>query len=231
MDNYFHAREDTPRHKTGEYNFDCIEALDTNLLNHHLEKLLQGKEINIPIYSFQEGRRHPDKSKKLKLLPNQVLILEGIHGMNEEVSNLVSSDKKFKIFISALTQLCINAHNRIFTTDTRLIRRIVRDRLFRGHTAAQTIEGWPSVRSAEGLYIFPFQEEADVIFNSAHIYEHALLKPYAERFLREVPHDHPSFAEANRLARFFDFFVPILEREVPENSILREFIGGSSFEY
>jgi uridine kinase len=167
----------------------------------------------------------------MKLGRGQILMTEGIHGLNEALTPDIPSENKFKIYVSALTQLCLDDHNRIFTTDTRLCRRIMRDRLFRGTTAAETIAGWASVRAGESRYIFPFQEDANVIFNSALSYEHALLKPYAERFLAEVPRSHPSFMEASRLVRFFSLFLPILPQEVPHNSILREFIGGSTFRY
>jgi uridine kinase len=158
-------------------------------------------------------------------------VTEGIHGLNEALTPNIPAENKFKIYVSALTQVCLDDHNRIFTTDTRLCRRIVRDRLFRGTKAADTIAGWASVRAGEREYIFPFQENADVIFNSALPYEHALLKPYAEKFLTEVPRDHSSFMEASRLVRFFSYFIPVLEMEVPGNSIVREFVGNSAFKY
>jgi len=231
MDNYYVDREKTPKHPDGSYNFECIEALDLDLFNSHLEKLLDGKEIDAPVFSFNTGVRDPYRTTKMKLGKGQVLITEGIHGLNDKLTQSVAASRKYKIYVSALTQLCLDNHNRIFTTDTRLCRRIIRDRLFRGTTAAKTIEGWASVRAGENKYIFPFQENADVIFNSALPYEHSLLKPYAERFLAEVPRGDPAFMEAYRLAKFFSFFIPVLSREVPHNSILREFIGGSAFSY
>lgn len=230
MDEYFKNHELTPRNTDGSYNFDCIEALDTDLINQHLQMLMRGEEIHIPTYSFHLGKR-TEKTHSLQLKPGQILIMEGIHGMNELVSSSVARDNKFKIYVSALTQLCIDFHNRIFTSDSRLIRRMIRDRLYRGSNAAKTLAGWESVRKGESQYIFPFQENADAIFNSALIYEPAVLKPYAERFLREVPYDHPSFNEANRLVKFFSFFIPIMPEEVPPTSIIREFIGGSTFNY
>lgn len=231
MDNFYLDREATPRHPDGSYNFECLEALDVALFNSEMQKLIHGEEAEIPHYSFPMGRRDPGRFQRMKLRKDQILMTEGIHGLNEALTPVIPAENKFKIYVSALTQLCIDDHNRIFTTDTRLCRRILRDRLFRGTSAAATIAGWGSVRAGENRYIFPFQEDADVIFNSALSYEHALFKPYAERFLAEIPREHPSFMEAARLARFFGLFLPILTMEVPHTSILREFIGGSAFKY
>ncbi len=231
MDNYYVDRQATPKHADGSYNFECLEALDVELFNDQMARLMRGEEIDSPYYSFPMGRRDPARSKRFKLERHQVLITEGIHGLNEGLTPGIPADRKFKIYVSALTQLCLDDHNRIFSTDTRLCRRLVRDRLFRGTSAANTIAGWASVRAGEGNYIFPFQEESDAIFNSAIAYEHALLKPYAERFLTEVSREDPSFAEASRLYRFFSYFIPILSHEVPHTSILREFVGGSAFRY
>lgn len=231
MDNYYIDRDKTPRHPNGYFDFECLEALDVELFNDNVQRLLGGEEILIPSYSFPQGKRNPSRSQKMRLGRDQILITEGIHGLNEGLTRAIPRDRKFKIYVSALTQLCLDDHNRIFTTDTRLCRRIVRDRLFRGTTASETIGGWASVRAGENKYIFPYQEEADVMFNSAMAYEHSLLKPYAERYLAEVPRTHPSFMEAYRLAKFFSFFIPILSVEVPRTSILREFIGGSAFSY
>jgi uridine kinase len=231
MDNYYFDREATPRHEDGSYNFECLEALDVELFNDHVQALMKGKEVEIPYYSFPMGRRNPAKATPMKLGKGQVLITEGIHGLNEQLSSAIPSPNKFKIYVSALTQLCLDDHSRIFTTDARLCRRLVRDRLFRGTTAAETLDRWASVRAGENANIFPFQEDADVVFNSALAYEHALLKPYAERYLMEVPRGDPAFVEASRLARFFSFFIPIFAAEVPHTSILREFIGGSAFRY
>lgn len=231
MDNYYIDREDTPKHPDGTYNFECLEALDVALFNQQVQQLIHGEEAAIPSYSFPLGRRDPARVRRMKLRNNQILMTEGIHGLNEALTPMIPAENKFKIYVSALTQLCLDDHNRIFTTDTRLCRRILRDRLFRGTAAAETIAGWGSVRAGENRYIFPFQEDADATFNSALSYEHALFKPYAERFLAEVPRDHPSFMEAARLVRFFQFFLPILTIEVPHTSIVREFIGGSAFKY
>lgn len=231
LDDYYVDHKDTPKHPDGSYNFECVEALDIKLLNEHFLKLSRGERVKIPYYSFPLGKRDLSRTRSLKLRKDQILVTEGIHGLNEALTPNIEAENKFKIYVSALTQVCLDDHNRIFTTDTRLCRRIVRDRLFRGTKAAETIEGWTSVRAGENEYIFPFQEDADVIFNSALPYEHALMKPYAERFLAEVSRDHPSFMEASRLVRFFSYFIPILEMEVPGNSIIREFIGKSAFKY
>lgn len=231
IDNYYLDRDKTPRHSDGSYDFECIEALDVELFNDHVCRLIKGERVETPIYVFHAGKRDPHKTHSMKLEENQVLITEGIHGLNDALSPSVHHENKFKIYISALTQLCIDDHSRIFTTDTRLIRRLVRDKLYRGTGAAETIMGWPSVRAGESKYIFPFQEEADFVFNSALPYEHSVLKPYAERFLAEVPREHPAFMEVMRLYRFFAVFIPILAAEVPHTSILREFIGRSAFRY
>lgn len=231
MDNYYLDREATPKHPDGSYDFECLEALDVALFNEQVHKLLRGEEVMMPTYSFPLGKRHPAKTYPMRLGKGQILVTEGIHGLNEALTPQIPTENKFKIYVSALTQLTLDDHNRIFTADTRLCRRIIRDRLFRGTKASKTIDGWASVRHGENKYIFPFQEDADVLFNSALSYEHALLKPYAERFLAEVPREHPSFMEASRLVRFFSLFIPILEHEVPQTSILREFIGGSAFRY
>jgi uridine kinase len=231
MDNYYIDRDATPRHEDGSFNFECLEALDAPLFNDHMQRLMRGESVQIPYFSFPMGRRDPAHARRMRLGKDQILMTEGIHGLNEALTPTIPSSHKFKIFVSALTQVCLDDQNRIFTTDTRLCRRLVRDRLFRGTSAAATIAGWPSVRAGEGSYIFPFQEDADVIFNSALPYEHSLLKPYAERFLAEVQRDHPSFMEASRLVRFFSYFIPILQIEVPGTSIIREFIGGSAFRY
>ncbi|MFH1829423.1 MAG: nucleoside kinase [Pseudomonadota bacterium] len=231
MDNYYVDRKDTPKHPNGSYNFECLEALDIKLFNEQVQKLMHGERVDLPHYSFALGKRHPSKRRSLKLRKDQILVTEGIHGLNEALTPYIPADRKFKIYVSALTQVCLDDHNRIFTTDTRLCRRLIRDRLFRGTRADDTIDGWSSVRAGERKNIFPFQENADVIFNSALPYEHALLKPYGERFLMEVARGHPSFMEASRLVRFFSYFIPILEMEVPANSIIREFIGQSAFKY
>lgn len=231
IDNYYLDRADTPKRADGSRDFETIDAIDIHLFNKHVRELLAGREVETPAYLFPEGRRHPVKKYKMRLKENQVLITEGLHGLNEKLSSEISRKNKFKIYVSALTQLCIDDHNRILTSDVRLLRRIVRDRLFRGSSTADTLAMWPSVRAGENIHIFPFQGEADVMFNSTLLYEPALLKPYAERFLMEVYRDHPSFVEALRLLRFLELLIPILPQEVPQTSILREFIGGSVFRY
>lgn len=231
IDDYYVDREVTPKHPDGTYDFECLGALDIALFNEQIVRLLNGEEVRAPHFSFPLGKRDPIKTRRMKLGKVQVLMTEGIHGLNDALTPNVPAKNKFKIYVSALTQVCLDDHNRIFTTDTRLIRRLVRDRLFRGTKPEETIARWPSVRAGEWKYIFPYQENAEVIFNSALPYEHSLLKPYAERYLAEVPRGHPSFLEASRLVRFFSFFTPVLEMEVPGNSIIREFIGKSAFKY
>lgn len=231
IDNYYLDRNDSPRRADGTYDFETIDAIDLKLFNRHVKELMAGKEVLTPVYSFSAGKRDNNRKIRMKLGPNQVLITEGLHGLNERLSSQIPKKNKFKIYVSALTQLCIDDHNRILTSDTRLLRRIVRDRMFRGSNAAETLAMWSMVRAGENIHIFPFQEEADVMFNSALVYEPALLKTHAERFLMEVPSGHPSFVEALRLLRFLDLLIPIFPQEVPQTSILREFIGGSAFRY
>lgn len=231
MDNYYVDRDMTPRNPDGSYNFESLDALDVDYLNDHLARLMRGEEVATPIFSFTEGRRRRDKAIPMQLAPHDVLVMEGIHCLNERISLAVPREAKFKIYVSALTQLIIDSHSRIFTSDSRLIRRIVRDRLFRGYSAEATITQWPSVRAGENRYIFPFQEEADVMFNSALVYEKSVLKTYAQRFLLTVPRNTPAYTEAHRLLAFLEYFVPIFPEEVPQNSLLREFIGGSTFTY
>ena len=231
MDNYYVDRERTPRFPDGTYDFESLEALDVEYLNLQLSDLMSGKLVKTPLFSFTTGKRRKDKTLPLKLEPDQVLIMEGIHCLNERISKAVPRDSKFKIYVSALTQLIIDSHSRIFTSDTRLIRRIVRDRLFRGYSAEQTLTQWNRVRAGENRYIFPYQEDADVMFNSALVYETCVLKTYAHRFLLTVPRKSREYTEAHRLFAFLTLFVPIFPEEVPQNSLLREFIGGSTFKY
>ncbi len=231
-DNFYVNRSETPLDERGNYDFEAIEAIDLALFNEVLMKLLAGEEVLTPRYDFTTGMRRPkDKWLPMRLEPGQMIVVEGIHGLNGRLTEAVPDDQKFRIFISALTQLCIDDHNRIFTSDGRFLRRIVRDRLFRGYSAATTIETWPRVRKGEQRNIFPFQEMADVMFNSSMVYEQAVLRLYAERFLLEVPQDHPSFVDAYRLLKFVQYFVPMFDEAVPQISILREFIGGSAFKY
>ncbi|MCX6349282.1 MAG: nucleoside kinase [Candidatus Aureabacteria bacterium] len=230
MDNYFQDWECTPRDESGDYDFEAMEAMDLRLLNEHLEKMLQGRSVETPIFDFKKGQRK-EISLPIQLNPGRILIVEGIHALNDRVSSAVPPEKKFKIYVSALTQLCVDDHNRILTSDSRLLRRIVRDRTHRGWNVADTIRRWPSVRRGENRNIFPFQEDADIMFNSALVYEQAVLKNYAELALLEVTPDKAEYMEADRLLHFLSFFAPISERDVPSTSILREFIGGSFFEY
>lgn len=227
LDDYFVNREDTPKDKDGNYDFESIYAIDLDLFNDHLEKLILGYEIEIPYFNFKTGKREYI-GKKLKVTENQPIIMEGIHGLNDLLTESIPDGNKFKIYVSALTQLNLDEHNRIPTTDLRLIRRIVRDNQFRGHSAVRTIQMWPLVRRGEEKNIFPYQEKADIMFNSASVYELAVLKKYVEPLLREIDENTKEYREAKRLLKFLQYFVPIEEEvDIPPTSILREFIGGS----
>ena len=229
LDDYFRNWEDTPRTKEGAYDFENIGALDVELFNDHLVRLLNGEEVILPHYNFLTGKRETG-SEHLSIAPTSPLIVEGIHGLNEALTASVPRSKKYKIYISALTQLNIDAHNRIPTTDARLLRRMVRDYQFRGAYALKTLRQWPDVRAGEEKNIFPFQEEADAMFNSALIYELAVLKRYAVPLLEMVPRDVPEYTKANRLLDFCRCFSDITEEyDIPNNSLLREFIGKSIF--
>ena len=226
VDDYFVNREDTPKDKNGKYNYECLDAIDVEQLNKDLIALLNGEEVQLPTYNFISGKREYTKPK-MKLGAEDVLVIEGIHGLNDKLTHSIPAENKFKIYISALTQLNIDEHNRIPTTDGRLIRRIVRDARTRGANARQTISMWNSVRNGENQNIFPFQEEADAMFNSALVFELAVLKQYAEPLLFAVPRGCEEYDEAKRLLKFLDYFLTISGEELPSNSILREFIGGS----
>ena len=228
LDNYFVDRDKTPLDENGKYDYESIDALDLKLLNRNLEDLMAGTEIELPEYNFKTGTRDWN-GHKVTLPQNGVLILEGIHGLNPK---LISEDLRknvFKIYISALTQLNIDNHNRISTTDSRKVRRIVRDSLSRGYGAEETLKMWPSIKRGEKKNIFVYQEEADAMFNSTLVYELGVLKPYALKELEKIPQESPVYAEARRLKAFLSFFEEISIDEVPKNSILREFIGGSCF--
>lgn len=225
MDNYFVERERTPRDAKGELDYETIDALRLDQLASDIRRLLAGEEIQLPRYSFQKGM--PEPGDVVRLRPGQLIILEGIHGLNPRLLPAELAAQSVKLYASALTQLNLDRHNRVSTTDTRLIRRIVRDARDRGYTAAQTISRWESVRRGEKLHIFPHQENADVMFNSALAYELSALRPFAEPLLRQVEHGSPSYVEARRLLAFLEWFKPIELDWVPDNSILREFIGGS----
>ena len=228
VDNYFVNREHTPLDEFGEKDYECLEAIDVEQFNKDMLALLNGERIELPVFNFKTGQREY-KGDFLQLGKEDILVIEGIHGLNDKLSYALPQESKFKIYISALTQLNIDEHNRIPTTDGRLIRRIVRDARTRGTSAKETIARWPSVRRGEEQNIFPFQEEADVMFNSALIYELACLKVYAEPLLFGIDKNEPEYAEAKRLLKFFDYFLPVPSEAVPHNSILREFIGGSCF--
>lgn len=230
LDNYFVDRDKTPLDEYGNHDFEAFDALDINLFHQHLIKLLNGEEVEIPKFSFETGTRFCDK-ETMQMQAHNVLILEGIHGLNPILTNCVPAETKFKIYVSALTSLNIDEHNRVSTTDNRLIRRIVRDYRYRKYSARDTISRWQSVRQGEEKHIFPFQEEADTMFNSALLYELAVLKTYAEPILLEVQPNQPEYSEANRLLNFFSYFKPLKPAEIPPTSILREFLGGSSFIY
>ena len=225
MDDYFVNRVNTPKGKDGKYNYECIEAIDVAQFNEDLEKLLAGEEVQLPTYNFITGEREYNKPV-LQLDPDEVLIIEGIHGLNDKLTERVMPENKFKIYISALTTLNIDEHNRIPTSDGRLLRRIIRDARTRGHEAQTSIAMWKSVRSGESENIFPFQEKADAMFNSSLVYEFSALKQYAEPLLFKVPRGSEEYAEAQRLLKFLDYFLGINPEEVPLNSIVREFIGG-----
>ena len=229
VDNYFVNRNDTPRHENGEYNFECLEALDVKQLNTDISRLLAGEEVEMPVFNFKKGAREYH-GNTLQLKEGDVLVIEGIHALNDAMTRDVDPNTKYKIYISALTQLNIDEHNRIPTTDGRLLRRMVRDARTRGASAKQTIAMWQSVRKGEEENIFPYQEEADVMFNSALIYEFAVLKLYAEPILFGIERNCPEYVEAKRLLKFLDYFVGIPTDYIPMNSLLKEFIGNGCFE-
>lgn len=230
VDNYFVEREDTPRDEDGNYDFEEIKAIDTKLLNNDLLKLLDGKEIDMPTFNFHEGKKEY-KGNTMSLDKDEVLIMEGIHCLNDELTFLIPKEQKFKIYISCLTVLNIDYYNRISTTDTRLIRRIVRDNQFRGYSAMHTLKMWPSVNKGEAKNIFAYQEEANVMFNSSLIYELSVLKNYALPLLKKITPKDIEYSEAKRLTSMLEYFESIPSELVPNNSLLREFIGGSIFGY
>ena len=229
VDNYFVNREDTPLDSEGNYNFECLEAIDVKQFNEDMTRQLQGEEVELPYFIFKTGQREY-RGNFMKLGKEDVLVIEGIHCLNDKLSSSLPTESKFKIYISALTQLNIDEHNRIPTTDGRLIRRIVRDARTRGTSAKQTIAMWNSVRRGEEENIFPYQESADVMFNSALIYELAVLKLYAEPLLFSIGKDEPEYNEAKRLLKFLDYFLGVPSESIPSNSILREFVGGGCFD-
>ena len=227
-DDYFVDRENTPRQPNGDYDFECLEAIDTQKFNEDMCALLAGERVELPTFNFVTGKREYKGNFK-QLGPDDILVIEGIHGLNDKMSYALPADSKYKIYISALTTLNIDEHNRIPTTDGRLLRRLVRDARTRGATAKRTVQMWPSVRKGETENIFPFQESADAMFNSALIYELAVLKPYAEPLLYSIEKGEPEYFEAVRLLKFLSYFLGVGTEELPKNSIVREFVGGSCF--
>lgn len=225
LDHYFKNRAETPLDENGEFDFESLKALDTERLQVDLSRLIACEQVQLPYYNFKTGEREPGETVQLE--DGQIIILEGIHGLNPELIPGIPTSQTFRIYVSALTQLNLDRHNRVSTTDTRLLRRIVRDARERGYNAVDTIKRWESVRRGEKRYIFPYQENADVMFNSALAYELAVLKPLAEPLLRQVPYGTAEFVEAKRLLAFLEWFLPLEGDLVPDNSILREFIGGS----
>jgi uridine kinase len=230
MDNYFVDRDNTPKDNKGNYDFESPQALDIRLFNENMLDLFDGKEINIPKFSFTEGKRSYN-GNTMKMEENSIILVEGIHGLNPIISEMIPAKRKFKVYVSALTTLSLDSSNRIPTTDNRLIRRMVRDNLYRGYSALETLKRWPDVRKGEEIHIFPFQEEADVMFNTALLFELGVLKRLAEPILKEVPPIARKYAEAQRLLKFLSYIIPIPENEIPPTSILREFLGESSFDY
>lgn len=230
LDNYFVDRELTPRDENGDYNFETIKALDIELFNQNLQDLIAGKEVYLPKFDFTTGKQ-TRKDSRMQMSENQILVIEGIHGLNPELTASIAPKSKYGIFVSALTQISIDAQNPIPSTDNRLIRRIVRDYRFRNYSALETLSRWDSVRKGEEHYIFPYQENADSMFNSALLYELAVLKTFAEPIIKAVPETRPEYAEAQRLLKFLSYFKQVSARDIPPTSILREFLGGSSFVY
>ena len=230
LDDYFVNRESTPRDADGDYDYESLYALDLEQFNADLNAILAGAEVEIPTYSFELGRR-TYRGKRVRLDDNSILLIEGIHGLNPELTAHIEERMKYRLYVSALTTITIDDHNWIPTTDNRLLRRIIRDHKYRGTSAVETIRRWPSVRRGEEKWIFPYQENADATFNSALLFELSVMKEYAESILKLVPHDVPEYSEAYRLRKFLSYFLPIDIHSIPSTSVLREFLGGSSFKY
>ena len=228
VDNYFVERENNPKDEFGNYDFECIEAIDTKLFNEHILKLLNDEEIDVPTFDFEVGTKRYN-GEKMRLKDDQILVIEGIHCLNDKLTSLIPKDQKYKIYISCLTVLNVDFNNRISTTDSRLIRRIVRDNQFRGYSALHTLRMWDSVNRGEEKNIFPYQEQADSMFNSSLIYEIAVLKDYAIPLLKEIKNTEPEYSEAKKLLSLLEYFESVPSEYVPTNSLLREFIGGSIF--
>lgn len=230
LDDYFVDREHTPKDDKGEYDYESIYALNLKLINDQFNALFRGEEIELPKYNFQTGRSEKS-GKKLRMEPNNVLVVEGIHALNPELTAQIPEAQKFRVYVSALTTILLDDHNYIPTTDNRLLRRIIRDYKYRGVNAQETIHRWPSVRAGENKWIFPYQENADVMFNSAMLFELAVIKQQAEPLLEQVPENCEEYSEAYRLRKFLKYFQPVPNRDIPPTSLLREFLGGSSFKY
>lgn len=230
MDDYFVSRDKTPRDVHGDYDFESLYALDLELFNDHLKKMLAGEEVSLPTFNFETGMREY-RGNTIKLGENDILVIEGIHALNPTLTSEIPSERKFKVYVSALTTISFDNHNWIPTTDNRLLRRIIRDYKYRGYSAIDTISRWPKVNAGEEKWIFPYQENADVMFNSALIFELSVLKKFAEPILSEVPQNCVEYSEVHRLQNFLKYFTPIQETEIPFTSLLREFLGGSTFSY
>ena len=230
LDDYFLDRELTPLDEKGEYDFEHLHALNLPLLNEQLTALFQGEEVELPRYDFPTGKS-VKSGKRLKLHDDEILVVEGIHALNPELTSQIPKEKIFRVYASALTTILLDNHNYVPTTDNRLLRRIIRDHKYRGVSALDTIRRWPSVRAGENKWIFPYQEYADAMFNSAMLFELAVIKSQAEPLLEQVPENVPEHAEAYRLLKFLHYIKPIPETQIPPTSLLREFLGGSSFEY
>ena len=228
VDDYFVNREDTPLDENGDYNFECLEAIDIATFNRDMCDLLAGKRVELPTFNFKTGKREYKGNYK-QLGPDDILVIEGIHALNDKMSSSLPTESKYKVYISALTTLNIDEHNRIATTDARMLRRMVRDARTRGASATRTIQMWPSVRRGEEENIFPYQESADAMFNSALVYELSVLKTFAEPLLYSVSPDEPEYLEAKRLLKFLSYFLCVDTSRLPNNSIVREFAGGSCF--
>lgn len=231
LDDYFVNRVNTPRDEKGDYDYESLYALDLDRFNKDLNGLLAGETVQLPTYNFERGEREFHEKNRISLGENDVLLIEGIHGLNPALTPHIPDEQKYKVYISALTTLAIDDHNWIPTRDNRLLRRIIRDHKYRGTSAVETIARWQSVAAGEEKWIFPYQENADATFNSSLIFELGVMKEYAEPLLKNVPHDVPEYAEANRLYTFLNYFLPIQESQIPSTSLLREFLGGSSFTY
>ncbi|MBO5807494.1 MAG: nucleoside kinase [Bacteroidaceae bacterium] len=230
LDDFFVNRTLTPRKPDGDYDFESIYSIDLPYFNDSLSRILAGEEVELPYYNFVKGEREY-RGNKLKLLPNMVLVIEGTHALNPMLTQQIPDSEKFRIYVSALTSIKLDYHNYISTSDSRLLRRMLRDSKYRGYSAVETIQRWPSVRKGEEEWIFPFQENADVMFNSSHFYELAVLKSHVEPLLRAVPQNIKEYSEARRLLRFLEYIVPLPDNELPPTSVVREFLGGSSFKY